>query len=423
MTDKRWGIGTLFPAWFAGTLSAYQGYTLASGLTISMCYAEQQNAAQALSDLADFTNADIVCTDTFTLIPRCDQALSANGASFTPLPLTFSFGDDDWLTNNAAATSTGTSAVDPLVINRARPDTIVNQVTLEFLNRANQYAPETVTARDVAAIRRYGLKSDKTKQAHLFATGTAAHAAAQLLLQKAAAANQWQGTVGEDNIAVDIGDRGLIASAIQNVAARTVKVVSIDEQADGSLAMTFEEVLTGGGVAAAHGFAAAKGEAPNYNVDPGDALTPILFEPSVELTSGLDVWIATAALPPWGGCDVWVSTDDTTYKRVGNINGCARMGVLTAPLAVGADPDTTHSLAVDLTESGGTLSGGTQADADNYTTLCWVGNASGGGELVSYQNATLNAAGKYTLSYLRRGIYETTISSHAAVAASALHSK
>ena len=409
LTDPRWGIGSLFPAWGLGALTQYQAYTLATGLVISACYSEQQTAAQALSDLATYTNADICTTDSITLIPRCDTAVTANGASFTPPASVFNFTDDDWLLVNAAATATGTAAADPLVVNRARPDTITNQVTLEFLNRANQYSPETVTARDVAAIRRYGVRTDKTQQAHMFATGTSARISAQLLLQKAAAANQWQGTVGEQAIAVDIGDRGWISSAVQGVAARYVKVVEIPEQSDFSLAMTFEDVLTGAGVSAIHTFATAQGTAPNYNVDPGDAVTPILFEPPVELTSGLELWLATAGLPPWGGCQVWMATgDDATYKLAGTVNGSCRMGVLSAALTAGADPDTTDTLAVDLTESEGTLIGATQAEADAFVTLCWVD-----GELISYQSATLTATNKYALGYLRRGVYGTTNGAHA----------
>jgi hypothetical protein len=50
---------------------------------------------------------------------------------------------------------------------------------------------------------------------------------------------------------------------------------------------------------------------------------------------------------------------------------------------------------------------GTTADADNFVTLCYCD-----GELISYQTATLTAAHKYDLTYLRRGVYGTPIGAH-----------
>ena len=52
---------------------------------------------------------------------------------------------------------------------------------------------------------------------------------------------------------------------------------------------------------------------------------------------------------------------------------------------------------------------GTQADADNLVTLCYVD-----GELISYRTATLTAAYQYDLTYLRRGVYGTAINAHSA---------
>ena len=56
------------------------------------------------------------------------------------------------------------------------------------------------------------------------------------------------------------------------------------------------------------------------------------------------------------------------------------------------DPDTTHTLAVDLTQSTGILNSGTQSDCDNFRTLCYVD-----GELISFEDATLTGSFKYDL--------------------------
>jgi hypothetical protein len=103
-----------------------------------------------------------------------------------------------------------------------------------------------------------------------------------------------------------------------------------------------------------------------------------------------------------------VSSDGNTYALAGTVYRGGRQGVLTAALPAGADPDTAHTLAVDLTESEGQLLSGTTADADNLVTLCYCD-----GELVAYETATLTAAYKYGLTYLRRGAYGTPIMAHA----------
>jgi hypothetical protein len=121
----------------------------------------------------------------------------------------------------------------------------------------------------------------------------------------------------------------------------------------------------------------------------------------------LEIWLIASGGADWGGCQVWASSDGNTYALAGTLYAGARQGVLTAALPSNADPDTTDTLSVDLTESQGQMLSGTRADADNFVTLCYCD-----GELVSYQTATLTAAHKYDLSYLRRGVYGTPIGAH-----------
>lgn len=165
----------------------------------------------------------------------------------------------------------------------------------------------------------------------------------------------------------------------------------------------------GVGTAVPHPKQATAGAPLDPFVAPGNTNAPIIFEPPAGLTGGaVEVWIIASGGSQWGGCQVWISTDGNTYALAGTIYQGARQGVLTASLPAAADPDTADTLAVDLTESQGQLLSGTQADADAYVTLCFCG-----GELVSFETATLTAIYKYNLTYLRRGAYGTTIGSHA----------
>lgn len=164
----------------------------------------------------------------------------------------------------------------------------------------------------------------------------------------------------------------------------------------------------GVGTAVPHSKQATAGAPLNPFIDPGNTNAPIVFEPTAGLTGGaVEAWIIASGGVSWGGCQVWVSTDGSTYALAGTIYKGGRQGVLTASLPAAADPDTTDTLAVDLTQSGGQLLSGTQADADAYVTLCYCD-----AELVSFETATLTAVNKYNLTYLRRGAYGTAIRTH-----------
>jgi hypothetical protein len=193
-----------------------------------------------------------------------------------------------------------------------------------------------------------------------------------------------------------------------------VRITEITENDDGTLLFAAEDYLAGTGSAATYSFASGAGYSADYNIDPGDALAPIVFEPPVQIASrALEIWLATAGGPLWGGADIYVSSDGTTYKLVARTNGPARIGVLTGSFAAGGDPDMTDALAVDLSSSRGTLLSGTQSDADLGHTLCYVARAPSGYELISYESASLTGSNAYTLgTYLRRGLYGTEIASH-----------
>jgi hypothetical protein len=150
------------------------------------------------------------------------------------------------------------------------------------------------------------------------------------------------------------------------------------------------------------------GDGVDTLADPGDSNPPIIFEPPTALSGGvLEVWIIASGGPDWGGCQLWVSSDNATYALAGTIYRGGRQGTLTAALPSHADPDSIDTLSIDLGQSQGQLLSGTLADADNFVTLCYCD-----GELLSYQTATLTALCQYDLTYLRRGVYGTPINAH-----------
>lgn len=159
---------------------------------------------------------------------------------------------------------------------------------------------------------------------------------------------------------------------------------------------------------------------------------PIVFEPPAALLAAqsagslgspgdgsglssngaLQIWIAASpanADPLWGGCQVWLSFDDASYVQIGVIETPAIQGVLAASLAApsGGNPDTATAMSVDLSMSGSELPTGSDSDAANGRTLCYVD-----GELIAFGLATPTGGSGYDLTYLYRGLYASNGSAH-----------
>jgi hypothetical protein len=416
LTNAHYGAG--FPLARIGGLSDYQNYCYATGLFISPAYTDQVQAASILADIVKNTNSEFVWSSgVLTIVPYGDQELTGNGKTFTPDLLSqYTLTDDDFLENQASAGSS--ASTDPVLLSRKRPADSLNSIKLEFLDRNNQYSPAIAEAKDQAAIDLFGLRQDASRTAHLFASAAAANVSVSLQLQRELIRNVYAFTLGAWAIRLDpmdivtLVDPYLFPDTPDN--QQLVRIAEITENDDGTLSFTAEEFLSGAATATARGFQAGAGFSANYNDPPPATNAPILFAAPVSLAqNGLELWLAASGADNWGGCEVLVSSDGSTYRDVGRVAGAARQGVLTADFPSGSDPDTTDTLAVDLAMSGGQLLSGTARDADQGNTLCYVD-----GELVAYETATLTGANAYDLgTYLRRGRFGTPIAAHAAGAA------
>jgi hypothetical protein len=153
-------------------------------------------------------------------------------------------------------------------------------------------------------------------------------------------------------------------------------------------------------------------DTPAYAATYSTIAGPYLFNPPAVLANGQmgEVWAAVSGGAYWGGANVWTSIDGTNYEQIGVITAAARYGTATAAFAAGSDPDTTHTLSVDVGPSEGLLTGASSAAADSDATLCLIDN-----ELIAYETATLTGPHRYNLTtYIRRGVLGTAIASHTA---------
>lgn len=395
----------------------YQAAAMACGLWISPAYTDQSQASSILDDIATATFAEVVWTSgVLTLVPRHSAEVSGNGFTYTPPsePI-FSLGPDDLMENNSPiGTVNSSSTGDPVIVSRSRTSDQVNDVKIECFDRANQYAPTVVEAQDHGLIDAYGRRPGASKSLHMFCDVNGGNTSAHLQLQDQYIRNNYSFQLDERYILLDPMDVvELTDPAYPGLTDIPVRILEIQENDDGTLSFSAEEYPGTIGVVPEFTLDAASGTIQDFNVDPGDAATPAIFDVPVQLAQkiGLESWLATHSAtgnPNWGGCEIWLSSDDTTFTFAGQILGASRMGTLTASFASGSDPDTTHTLAVDLTESLGELVAGTTADADKGDTICFVD-----GEYVSYSAATLTSTFHYSMaSYLRRGQCGSQISSH-----------
>jgi hypothetical protein len=416
LTNAYYGCG--FPSGRIGDFSVYQSYCIASGLWISPAYTSQTQASSLLDDISSATNSAFVWSSgLLTLVPYGDAAITENGYSYTPpaSPL-YTLTDDDFLPNsNATAGSSGAANDDPIILTRTRQSDAYNSVKLECLDRNNSYNPAIVEAKDQALIEMYGLRQASAAQMHLFADLNAGQISAQLQLQRQSVRNSYQFTLDQRYVLLDPMDIVSITDSYLGLNQQWVRITEITENDDGSLSIVAEEYLAGSGNAPLYSYQQGQGFNANYNVSPGNANQPVIFEPTALLAGDLEVWLAVSGGPLWGGCNVYISNDGSSYKNAGTIHGSSRTGKLTSALsavqeaATGQTIDTADTLSVDLSQSNGELLSGSQADATSLATLCYVD-----GEYVAYQNATLTGGNTYNLTYLVRAAYGTHASAHSA---------
>lgn len=397
--------GAMFP--YLGSITDAWNYCQANGLFISPLFNVQKPAHEWLKQLALIANVGLVWSgSTLKVIPYGDQAVTGNGATYTPnvTPL-YDLTDDDFLDTGG----------DPVVPTRKRQADAFNAVQVEYLNRNNQYNIEPADVKDQANIEAYGLRSMQPVKLHEVCVPGVAKLVAQTFLQRALyirneyafSLSAWKYSLLEAMDVVTLTDAAL------GLNRTPVRIISAEENYDGVTNFVAEEMPYGVSQPAQYPHTGGAGYQPNFNAAPPNSNAPLIFAPPIELaTSTLELWLAACGPAGWGGCNVWASSDGNTYKQVGTMHGGSRMGVLSSSLAAGADPDNTNTAHVDLTLSLGQMFSGTQSDADLLHTLCYVD-----GEFISYQNAVLTSANHYDLSYLRRGAYNSPISAHAAGAA------
>ena len=157
LTNSQYGAGFPAASIDATTLlggsgsSSYQAYCNASGLAFSPVLANQESANSILTRWLQLTNTAAVWSGgKLKFIPYGDLLIAGNGVSFMPdvTPI-YNLNDDDFVHEDGK---------DPVEVIRSDPFTAKNWITLEMLDRGNQYNATPVDVWDQNAIELYGLQ-------------------------------------------------------------------------------------------------------------------------------------------------------------------------------------------------------------------------------------------------------------------------
>ena len=390
-----------WPTGIIGSTAQYNTYCLAAGLLISPYVDSARSGADLLNEILACSNTNVVWSNgQLQFVPYGDTAITANGVTYTPnLTPVYALQWSDIL--DAAGD-------DPIKWDIRPQAQCYNYVQVSYLDRTNQYVSDVMPAPDAANIASYGLNKQDPVTLNSICLPTVASQVAQLMVQRSVNIRRtcsfklpW--TFGL------LDPMDIVTVPTRAGGTQVVRILEADEK-DGEISITAEEMLVGASHAAQYTRQAALPSQNNAMVSPGNASTPLIIHPPASLVSDNEIWIAACSnYELWGGAVVWVSTDGTNYNAVGTLQGPSTMGVLTSALASygGANPDTTDTLAVDMSMSAEVLQPVTATDAAKGITLAIIDN-----ELVTYQSATLTGINTYSLTSLYRAFGGTAAAAH-----------
>jgi hypothetical protein len=419
LTNQYYGVPLFSPSRL-GDLSTFSDYCLAQGLWCSPVIASAATAASFLSDFMQAMNSELVWSGgLLTPVPYGDVNLSANGANYTaPSSPIYSITDADLMQNEATNENSVSAAdsPDPITTTRSDPTLEANDIQVEFLDRGNSYNPDVVEVQDEAGINAWGLKAAGKRTLHLFCDRGAALVSAQLQLGRQQAINTCAFTLDRKYILLDPMDIIEIIDPVTYPNGQWVRIKEITENDDRTLSMIAEEYQQGTGTAVAFsstaGAGVGAGNQGNTAASPGQVQSVEFIDLPAGLVNVLGgvYTIAACGASNVGGFQVWNTVDESAgYNFLGTINGSTIMGTLSSSFGSGSDPDTVNTLAVDFSESRGTVSAATETAANNDQTLLYVG-----GEFVAWTDVDVTSQYNCSLgTYLRRGQYGSAITSHA----------
>lgn len=387
-----------------GNMGQFRDWCVANGLFVSPVWDTQASAASQLEQLMTVTNCAPVWSDgTLKIIPYGDKTVVGNGVTYTPDtgPI-YDLSYDDFI-------STGDES--PITVERPSIWDSYNSVTVEWSNRGNDYNRVPCEEQSLYHVNQYGLRKQSPLSLPLITTLPVAQFTANVQLQRLLfIRTKYKFKLPITYDLLEPMDLVTLTDPNQGLIKTPVRIISIDEDDNGILSIEAEEFPWGTATATKHPKAVSSSFTAGYYADPGPVNQPMFFEPTDRIMQddSYHLFIALSGGPDWGGANVYVSADSTTYEQIGVQKGPATVGTLKAAITALPNPDNTNTIQVSMLESFGVLASVSSTAADQGAILVQIGD-----ELLSYTTATLTGPYTYTLSGLRRGLFGTPIESHA----------
>lgn len=399
----------------ATSLALYKSYCQSQGIWFSPYLRSTEQATSIIQRWAQLSNTWIFYSGIkLKTVPLGVQSLSNFGATYTPVltPL-YDLGPADFTVAQPGDCPVMVTRIDPMDgYNRVEIDCKNRNAGAPLVQTSSRYASDPVQWNDMVSEDTYGQLQSLTVSADEICEPVIGARIATLIGQRSTyIRNNYEFSTDGRFILLEPGDIVTLTDPGLRLVRMPVRITDVSEDDKWVLKFKAEECPTSLGVLT-DPTPQTNQAAPAATMTnaPGSVNQPLIFEPSAAMTGGQpEIWVGASGGTDWGSADVYLSTDGTNYALVGSLPGPLAQGVLTAALPSTPDPDTTDTLAIDLTESVGLItSATTDANADKFLTASMVDT-----ELLAY--GTVNQTGTYTygLTYLRRGIYSTTIAAHA----------
>jgi len=391
-----------------GADSSYRRYCLATGFLLSPTIADQRPAAEHIRGLLDASNTEAVFSQgVLKLVPYGDSAITGNGVTYTPYntPI-YDLTNDDFSRSGSE---------DVIKVTRKPLRDTFNTIPVEFTDRANDYNRSVVQDPEPVDADQYGIRQGGTMALHAIASLNTALAISRIRAQRSCyVRNVYTFRLSWKYILLDPMDLVTLTEPFLGLNQKVVRIRTIVENERGDLTFEAEEWPFGVASSTLYTTQSGDGGIINTAVSPGSVTTPLFFDvPALygkgnAATANPQVAIATAGGQWWGGANVWVSGDGgTTFAQGGTVTQKARYGVTTSALAAGTGFDTAHTVGVDLSISGGSLTSVSDDSAISLLSLCYLG-----GELLAPATDTLTGTYAYTMSRIERGAWGTVGASH-----------
>lgn len=368
----------------------FRAYCKAADILISTPQNQKSSKAQqVINDIAEITNSLVFwSTDRLKIVPLADKPIG----DWTPAnQIQYDLTADDFIAGSDGQL---------ILYKRKDSSEAYNEATVEFINRANSYEKETVSFEVVADVQRNGLKPASKKTAHyLYTKARAQYYAEQLAMKRLYAKTQYTFRLDWAFCALEVGDLVTLTDKSCQLDHQIVVITSVNEAADGQLELTAEGKPAGTYAPAKYNVHENERPFVDYNQEAPSVNDVAIFQ-TVGDVGGNQIFVGVNAPSGWGGCSVWLSDNDQTYQRIGNISQQARMGRTKYGFAQNGN-------FCNVTINQGVLKSGTHIDAERGNTLCWVN-----GEALSYENVEVHPNNWYTLQGLVRGQYGTNAINH-----------